>query len=131
MIKEQIVLYPEPEPIKSYVSPVYSTTGSKINSYLLKQDRVFSGHEIGLAIKSATERGFKVGVYFQYPESKLRYYVKKFESRPAMLDEVKGGPGIIIGQRVGSNVECAFSNESLEDAYICNDINDVIYEVLP
>ena len=61
-------------------------------------------------------------MYFQYPDTKIRYYVKKFESRPAMVDAVMGGAGVLIGQKVGANVECAFSYESLAGAVICDEI---------
>ena len=123
MIKEKIVLYPEPEPTPVYTSPAYSSQGNRVNSYLVGYDKLFSFTEIGNAIKKITDQGFKIGVYFQYPESKIRYYVKKFESRPAMVDAVMGGAGVLIGQKVGANVECAFSYESLENAVICDAID--------
>ena len=113
MISEEIKLYKE--------EPVIQVNTVNIPSYTYNPRNTFSVFEITSAVVEASNLGFKVGKYFQFKGEQVNYLIKRLETRIPFVDVVKGGPGVVIAQRVGQMVECAFSLNRLTDAEICLD----------
>ena len=123
MIQESIVLYDEPLPVekpKEQTTQQYPPWMPK-TTYTSYTGKTYSVIELTQAVMKAAAEGFKVGAYFQYNNDPTRFFVKRLETRPVFVDEIKGEPGIIYACRVGTLVETPFSLASLEGAYVCDD----------
>lgn len=120
MIQESIVLYEEPIPVV-VEQPVQQHPWIPKQTYSSYRGKMYSVFKLSQAVIKAASEGFKVGAYFRYGDDPTCYLVKRLETRPLYVEEVKGEPGIVYACRVGNLVETPFSLASLVGAYICDD----------
>ena len=103
MIQQEINLYPEPLP------PIIPIAQSYFRSIV----PAFSQVELSKAVSLANMNKLFLGTTFHYANNPKTFYIKRFETRPAYVDDIDGNPAVIIAGTAGDITEVPFSVQEI------------------
>ena len=107
MIQQEITLYEEP------VVVVLPAVPTQTYQNYTNTTKTFSQWEVDKAISQANENNLFLGTTFHYANNPVQFYIKRFETRPAYVDDIAGNPAIIIAGKAGDPMEIPFSIQEI------------------